>query len=281
MLHATQEWYDLYSPERTEDLNQFFDHYLKDIKNDWTESPPVRLALLNYTKPAIVDKVFADLPWHLPSAVSRQLFLTPGGKLSTDNASNAGELQYQADTKDSISFTYEFPSRTVICGPSTLSVDIAAPEHNDLDVYTHVFKASKDGTILSHKNIPTPDTLSPEEEAKGTNNRVFRYWGPQGILRASQRHVSAEKSGKIWKTLSHEYVQHVKPGEVVRLDVQLWPTGMVFEAGEKLILKIGGEKLGVPAMGHLPNEPNKNRGKHIVHVGGKSDSHFQFFTTEA
>ena len=213
--------------------------------------------------------------------MSRQLFLTPDGKLSEDKASTGGELQYQADTTDRISFTYEFPSRTVMCGPSTLSVDIAAPDHNDLDVYMHVFKASNDGKILSHKNIPTPDSLSAEEEFQVTNNRVFRYWGPQGMLRASQRHVSPEKSGKTWKTLSHERVQLVKPGEVVRLDVQLWPTGIVFEAGEKLILKIGGEKLGVPAMSHLPNEPNKNRGKHIVHVGGQSDSHFQFFTTEA
>lgn len=213
--------------------------------------------------------------------MSRQLFLNPDGKLSTDKASSGGKLQYQADTTDSISFTYEFPSRTVLCGPSTLSVDIAAPDHNDLDVYTHVFKASNDGTILSHKNIPTSDSLSVEQEFQITNNRIFRYWGPQGMLRASQRHVSPEKSGKTWKTLSHERVQLVSPGEVVRLDVQLWPTGIVFEAGEKLVLKIGGEKLGVPALPHLPNEPNKNRGKHIVHVGGKSDSHFQFFTTEA
>lgn len=66
-----------------------------------------------------------------------------------------------------------------------------------------------------------------------------------------------------------------------RLDIQLRPTGMVFEASERLILKIGGGKLGVPAMGHLPNEPTKNRGKHIVHVGGKSSSPFQFSTTEA
>lgn len=106
-------------------------------------------------------------------------------------------------TKDTICFTYEFPSRTVVYGLSTLSVDIPAPEHNDLDVYTHFSKASKNGTVLSQNNIPTPDTLSPEEEAQGTNNRVFRYWGPEGSLRVSQRHVSAKKSGKTWETLSH------------------------------------------------------------------------------
>lgn len=41
-----------------------------------------------------------------------------------------------------------------------------------------------------------------------------------------------------------------------------------------MILKTGGEKLGVPEIGLLPNEPNKDRGRHVVHVGGKSDSHF-------
>ncbi len=69
--------------------------------------------------PAIVKKGSGDLPF----AVSRQLFLTHDGKLSTDKASNCGELQYQADTMDSVSYTYEFHSRTVMCGPSTLSVD--------------------------------------------------------------------------------------------------------------------------------------------------------------
>lgn len=39
----------------------------------------------------------------------------------------------------------------------------------------------------------------------------------------------------------------------VRLDIRLRPTGMDFKASEKLILKIGGGKLGVPVMGYLPN----------------------------
>ncbi|KAJ4305129.1 hypothetical protein N0V90_000659 [Kalmusia sp. IMI 367209] len=275
-LHSTQEWFDLYTQERTEDLSKFFEYYLKDIKNDWHQTSPVRLAILRYTEPAI-HKEFTDLPWHLPSASSKQLFLGLDKKLSTHKATQAGILYYQADMAEEIEFSYEFPSRIAIVGPSTLVIHIAAPEHNDLDVYTHIFKADKDGNILTHKNIPT---LSTEEEAKLPENRIFRYWGPSGMLRASQQHVSAEKSGKTWKTLSYEHIQRFKPGELVRMEIQLWPTGIIFEAGERLVLKISGRRLGVLALPTLQKEPSPNRGKHALHVGGQSESHLQVFTTD-
>lgn len=266
--------------KRTEDLNKFFDYYLKDINNNWTQTAAVRLALLNYTKPAIEDKSYTDLPWHLPEVVSKDLYLTPEKGLSTVKPPSSHTISYQADTAEEVDFIHEFISKTVIVGPSTLVIDMSAPDHDDLDVYTHIFKADRDGKVLSHKNIPTPDTLSAEEEFKTTNNRVFRYWGPSGILRASQRHVSAEKSGKSWNTLSYEHPQKIKPGEVVSLEIQLWPTGIVFEAGEKLILRISGEKLGVLSLPHLIKEPNPNQGKHVLHLGGQFASRLQFFTTD-
>lgn len=238
------------------------------------------MAILNYTKPPIEDKEFTDLPWHLPSAVSRQLYLAPDTKLSTEKAFHSDTLHYQADTAETIDFTYEFPSRTAIVGPSNLIIDISAPDHDDLDVYTHIFKADKNGNILSNLNIPTPDGLSSDEQAKLTENTLFRYWGPTGMLRASQRHVDPKKSGKTWKTLSCERIEKVKPGKVVKLEIQLWPTGIVFEAGEQLILQIGGEKLGVPSLPHLQKEPNQNRGKQVLHVGGQSDSRLQFLTID-
>lgn len=279
VLHATQEWYDLYTPERTRDLCRFFDFYLKGLSNGWLETPPVRLALLNYTKPAIVDREFPDLPWHLPSATSQELYLGPDGKL-LENKPDAGVLSYHADTPAEISFTYNFPSKTAIIGPSTLVIDVAAPEHDDLDIYTHLFKADADGNILSNLNIPLSEGIPQAEADQLTHNRVFRYWGPSGILRASQRHVSEKLSQKTWKTLSHTRVDKVKPGETVRLEIQLWPTGIVFEAGETLVLKLSGEKLDVPALPHLGRRQNQNKGKHVLKVGGQSASHLRFFTTE-
>ncbi|GES60197.1 hypothetical protein ATEIFO6365_0002052900 [Aspergillus terreus] len=84
VLHST-EWHDLYSQDRTRDLDKFFGYYLEDIKKDWPQRSPVRLALLNFTKPPIVNKEFLDLLWQLPSAASRQLYLGSDFKLATEN----------------------------------------------------------------------------------------------------------------------------------------------------------------------------------------------------
>ena len=75
-LHASQEWYDLYSQTRTNDLARFFDFHLKDVANEWPQTAPVRMALLNFSKPALLDQEFADLPWHLPDVTRQKLHLS-------------------------------------------------------------------------------------------------------------------------------------------------------------------------------------------------------------
>jgi predicted acyl esterase len=47
-IHPTQEWYDLYLKEANDDLQKFFDRYLKEIDNGWDETMPVRVSLLTY-----------------------------------------------------------------------------------------------------------------------------------------------------------------------------------------------------------------------------------------
>lgn len=49
-IHDTQEWYDLYSDKRTEELSLFFDRYLKGLDNGWENTPRVRISLLGYNQ---------------------------------------------------------------------------------------------------------------------------------------------------------------------------------------------------------------------------------------
>jgi hypothetical protein len=60
----------------------------------------------------------------------------------------------------------------------------------------------------------------------------------------------------------------VTSGIVVRLDVQMWPTGIVFDAGEKLVLRITGKKTGIAALPHLPRAVNADRGQHVLYLRG-------------
>jgi predicted acyl esterase len=240
------------------------------------------MALLNFTKPALLDQKFADLPWHLPDVTRQKLHLSSLGKLTHNKQLQEEVLEYQADSSDEISFTYAFSTKTVLTGPSTLVIDIAAPSHDDLDVHTHIFKADASGALLSHLNIPVPPSSSSSSPASTietmTQNRIWRYLGPNGMLRASKRHVHGALLTRTWETLSHEGEEKVKPGEVVRLRVQLWPTGIVFEAGEQLVLKISGREMGLRGLPQSPEPSNMNKGKHVLHFGGSYENYLEFFT---
>ncbi|KAI4940683.1 hypothetical protein J4E86_010655 [Alternaria arbusti] len=278
VLHATQEWYDLYSPSRTADLARFFDFHLKDLRNDWPQTAPVRMAFLNFTKPALLDQEYPDLPWHLPTATVQKLHLHPTGTLTPTAPLSTTTIEYQADSPSELTFTYTFPSKTILTGPSTVVLSIAAQDHNDLDIRAHIFKASASGTMLSHLNIPIPANTPSEVAEKMTQNRVWRYLGPSGMLRASKRHVADALRSKTWETLSMERKDKVAPGEVVRLRVQLWPTGMVFEAGEMMVLKISGREMGLRDLPGAAEMANENVGKHVIHIGGEMEGYLEFFT---
>ncbi|CAG9947274.1 unnamed protein product, partial [Clonostachys rosea f. rosea IK726] len=47
-VHATQEWYDLYTKEGTDDLQKFMDRYLKGVYNGWENTPRVRYAFIRF-----------------------------------------------------------------------------------------------------------------------------------------------------------------------------------------------------------------------------------------
>ncbi|KAH7115851.1 hypothetical protein B0J11DRAFT_538636 [Dendryphion nanum] len=77
----------------------------------------MRLALLNYTKPTIVNREFSDLPWCLPSATLRQLHLAPAGNIYDVRFNGSGTLSYQPDSNnasDKLMFTYRLPSKMAI-----------------------------------------------------------------------------------------------------------------------------------------------------------------------
>ncbi|KUJ10501.1 alpha/beta-hydrolase [Mollisia scopiformis] len=274
-IHATQEWYDLYSEERTTDLHKFFDYYLKGAQNEWPTTPKVRYALLNYTEPAYVNLPFPDLPWNLPLAHSQRLYLSANHTLSETPMQESAVLKYSADSakNDGLAFEHTFNSKTILVGPSSLVISIASPSHNDMDIYTRIRKASPGGDFLYHQNIPLPQGAEVPETS------VFRYLGPSGMLRASRWHISSELSTKNWKVLSNNNPEPVAPGQTIRLEIMLWPTGIVFEPGEKMVLEITGQDSGLTDF-PIPPEMivNGNVGEHHVSVGSGEESYLEFST---
>ena len=109
-----------------------------------------------------------------------------------------------------------------------------------------------------------------------------RYIGPNGRLRASHREVVPEKldglseedylalMGPAYVHHPHTSTQPLSKGEIVELEISLWPGGMIFDAGEALSLEIKGRHPIMPEFTGLDEKiVNYNIGRHRVHTGGE------------
>ncbi|KAI2884795.1 hypothetical protein CBS76997_10652 [Aspergillus niger] len=259
VVHHTQEWYDLYSEARIEDLDRYFSFYLKGIQNDWEQTAPVRLSMLGYNLP---NQNFSlpSIPWAQPGSKKLRLYLKPDQTLtpfpfSAEN--QTGTLSYQADAPcmqrgndtGELSFTYSFPEKT--------------------------FVADANGKVLESINQPLSD-LGVSSASEVPSVSILKYLGPEAMQRASKRAIAPELS-KPWRpTLAHGVDQYVPQGDTIELHMSLWPTGMIFEAGEKLIVKVAGYDMRLVDFEQLQGTFNvTNEGKHYVHFAERYNNYVE------
>ncbi len=73
-----------------------------------------------------------------------------------------------------------------------------------------------------------------------------------GWLRASHRALDPERSLPYRPYHPHDSAQPLTPGEVVSLDVEIWPTSVVVPAGYRLALTVQGRDFEFPGEGPWP-----------------------------
>ncbi|WP_443216049.1 CocE/NonD family hydrolase C-terminal non-catalytic domain-containing protein [Rhodococcus sp. P14] len=96
--------------------------------------------------------------------------------------------------------------------------------------------------------------------------------GAKGQLRASHRELDTEVSTALAPVHRHERACPLTPGEVVSVDVPIWPMGMIWHAGEQLELVISARDLlptaalvtGPPV---FEEDPLSEAGSVTVHTG--------------
>jgi hypothetical protein len=84
----------------------------------------------------------------------------------------------------------------------------------------------------------------------------------QGWLRASHRKLDRKLSLPYRPYHTHDKKQPLKKGEVVELDIEIWPTSIVVPAGYRVALTIRGKdyEYGGPSGGRLSNFKNELTG---------------------
>jgi predicted acyl esterase len=275
-FHPYQEWYDLWGcPESIQELLKFFDRYLKGIQNDWESTPRVRMAVLKFGQsPSVGGIVEQDFP--IPNTEYKKAYLGSNERLNFSDSPTEGlSLSYDSTSQtEFLKFTYTFEKATRIMGIPKAVLYMACEEHDDMDVFVILRKLSKEGEPMLCLNVPWEGlpVKTFDEIPEKLRTEVILYKGPTGIIRSSQRDIDHEKSmHPNWPFHPHDREERIPPGQVVKLEIGMWATGIEYEAGEGIQFEVAGHFRGVSNFGKP--EHVKNKGRHIVHLGGKYGSH--------
>lgn len=277
-VHNDQEWLDGADPRNVADLRRFFDRYLKGIENGWETTPRVRLSILD---PGGEDEVGrTEQEWPLARAQWRVLHLdATDSSLSAEAPAAQAIAEYDGtDLAASARFSLSSDEELEITGHLNLHLWVEA-EATDMDLFAAVYKESRDGRRLHHITLRGPQARGYVQslERDGLLPATLSYTGPVGRLRVSHRALDPELSTPSEPVLTHKDEQQLTPGEIVPVELSLWPTSFRLHVGERLVVEIAGHPTGPLEANGLPGGwleiPTRNEGRHRIHTGGPYDSH--------
>jgi predicted acyl esterase len=256
LVHARKKWQFWHRPDNVELLRQFFDRFLLDRPGTMDSWPKVRMEV---RERFYVGEYRDEEAWPLPQTQPLALYLdATSGKLLTAPPGSEAEVRYEAST-GSASFVHRFTQTTDLIGPMALRLWVEAEGADDMDLFVAVQKLDQGGEVIPFS------FLNAQED------------GPValGWLRVSHRALDPERSTALRPWHLHTHEERLEPGQVVPVDIEIWPSGTRFLAGEQLRLVVQGRDVyeyppGIVKMAH---SKTRNAGTHVIRAGGRHDSH--------
>src|ERR1700758_4711325 len=215
--HGIEHWTHFYTDYGRDLQLRFFDHFLHGKKNGWDKQPPGRLQVRHIDR--FVER--GENEWPLKRTQWTKLYLDPAGRLAANKPANKkSALRFEA-MGDGVTFlTAPLQRETEITGPSAVKL--------------YVSSSTKDADIFAVLRVLSPDLKEVVfQGAIDPHTPVGQGW-----LRASHRQLDKNLSKPSRPYHSHTKKQPLKPGEVVGLDVEIWPTSIVVPAGYRIGLSI-------------------------------------------
>jgi predicted acyl esterase len=247
--------------------------------------------------PSVIDRVESE--WPPARAVAKKLYLKDSTQLAERPPEAIAQLSYDTASKEKLSLSYAFAEDTEITGYMSLRLWVEAKGSNDMELAITVEKRDAKGNPYNR------------ELGEGMVGPV----AATGLLRVSHRELDPKLSTPSEPYLTHRSEQFLSPGEIVPVDISIWPMAMRYKAGEELYLtisahhpmstdfdmgfgaapielaeseitympgkavalkKFGGTAATSPSYIHdlrVPTPVSRNHGTHVIHVGGRHDSH--------
>ncbi len=258
VIHGRKKWMWMYRPESVGRQIAFFDRFLKNVSNEVDFWPPVELEV---REQANVGRFRIEQEWPLARTDYRLFYLDAANRTMGLNAPpEESELSYDATaTEIGASFQYVFPEDTEITGHSKLRLHVSAQGSDDMDLFVALQKMDAAGEVV---NFPYYSMYDDGQVALG-------------FLRVSHRELDESRSTPQQPVLLHQRELRLRPGEVVPVEIELWPQSTLFFAGETLKVLIKGNDIQhyEPPRSAAGHTVLRNAGRHLIHTGGRYDSH--------
>jgi predicted acyl esterase len=219
-VHGGSHWAPFYTDYGVALQKRFFDHFLKGEDNGWDQQPRVQLQVRHPGEKFVLRH---ESEWPLKRTNWTRFYLDPKGARLSDKPSGEGSTAYDA-MGDGVTFsTAALEKKTEITGPSALKLFVSSSTA-DADIFAVLRVFDPKGQEVLFQGALDPRTPVG-----------------QGWLRASQRKLDPKRSLPYRPFHTHDEKLPLSPGEVVELDVEIWPTCIVVPKGYRVALTVRGK----------------------------------------
>ena len=220
-VHGGTHWAPFYTDYGVKMQQKFFDFFLKGEKNGWDQEPKVRLQI-RHPGEKFVER--HEKEWPLARTQWTHFYLDPSNMALTRNpVEGSGSITYEA-LGDGITFsTPPLDEPIEFTGPSALKLFLSSTT-SDADVFAVLRVFDKQGAEVVFQGALDP------------HSPISLGW-----LRASHRKLDRHLSLPYRPYHTHDEKQVLVPGQIVDLDIEIWPTCIVIPKGYRLALTIRGK----------------------------------------
>ena len=141
-----------------------------------------------------------------------------------------------------------------VTGPLAASFWVSS-ETEDMDLF------------LTLRNFDTDGNEVLETGQQGAPVPVAKGW-----LRVSHRELDPELTLPYRPYHKHTRRLYLKPGEIVKVEVEIWPTSMVFKKGHRIRLDVQ-PRDGAGSQSYMHYHADYNTGSNTIYAGGQRESY--------
>ncbi len=281
-IHNGSHVHPFYTEEGRRDQLRFFDYWLKGVDNGVMDEPPVKLAI---RKGGDAIEWRHEHEWPLARTQWTKFYFDLSaaasgkeprvGALLTEPPRRESACSYPASSLGTMGSTSAASSQVMGGGirpgmgvaletpPLEQDLEVTGPlaavlfvssETEDMDLFLTLRNFDPDGNEV----LETGQQGAPVPVAKG--------W-----LRVSHRELDPALSLPYRPYHRHQRRLFLEPGEIVEVQVEIWPTSMVFRKGHRIRLDVQ-PRDGTGSAGYMHYHADYNTGSNTIYAGGERQS---------